>query len=237
MDSRETTGLCIGLLGAFRAEIAGVDLPGLHERHGREILAYLAVHYGKFVSNEVLLDTFIPDAQSSAALRQSLAHLRVALGEERSRLETYNGAVRLNLSRANCDLAGFDAAVAAGDSRQVVDRYDRLLEGWSGEWVERERRRRQERFLRALKGLAENALRISDCRDAADLLLRYLRYRPGEEWAWIGLMGFPGKRRGAHCGVADISELYYSLSGAPPFGHTARNAAPRRRSQRLGEGV
>ena len=122
MESATTTGLGITLLRGFHAEQDGVDLLDLHERHAREILAYLAVSYGQFIPNETLLHQFIPGA-SSAALRQSVAHLRACLGNERDRVETYNGQVRLLLSPTECDLAFFEAALQSDHLKQAVAKH------------------------------------------------------------------------------------------------------------------
>ncbi|MCW3050986.1 MAG: hypothetical protein JWN14_156 [Chthonomonadales bacterium] len=189
MGGSRQAGIRITVFGALRVQIEGADLDGLHERHTREVLACLALNYHTFVSSDTLLDRFFSEASSPAALRQSLSHLRGLLGSERERIEVYNGAVRLRVGPAECDLVQFDTALQEGDLATAVRLYQGpLLEDWSDKWIDRDRKRRHEKYLQALKRLAEEKIQEGDPATAIPYLDRYVRYLSGEEWAWVSLM-------------------------------------------------
>ena len=189
MSSETQSALWIEVLGEFAARQNGVPLEGLHERHGRELLACLSVQYGRFVTNENLLNRIGSEEAGEGVIRQSLSQLRHLLGAQRDRLEVHNRQVRIVLTAGECDLAQFDQAIHEENLPAIVRLYrGRVLEGFEGAWLDKERLRRHEQFLRAAKHLASSCRAHGDFAEAVIVLKEYLKYQKIEEWAWVELM-------------------------------------------------
>src|SRR5262245_19121397 len=113
MEFHDRQALKIRLLGPVEIQVDGQLLPGLHLRKGHWLLALLALRAGREVRREWLAETLWPDSlpeEASASLRQSLAHLRRALGPAAARLTSPTPrTLRLHLARPEVDVQAFDA--------------------------------------------------------------------------------------------------------------------------------
>jgi predicted ATPase/DNA-binding SARP family transcriptional activator len=178
--THDSNPLSINLLGPFDVRVRGEPLRSLRSRKGQWLLSLLVLRDGREVQREWLADTLWPDSlteEAFASLRQSLADLRRALGDEASRLQSPTSrTLRLELSGAGVDLLAFDAAISRGDPaalEHAVSLYrGPLLEGCAEAWILPEREAREQAYLQALEALAAAAMAGGEPAQAASYLRR-----------------------------------------------------------------
>jgi predicted ATPase/DNA-binding SARP family transcriptional activator len=183
----KASGLAIRLFGPMEVRLGSRPLPRLRSRKGLWLLALLALRAGRDVERRWLAETLWPGDDTTAArhsLRQSLHDLRLALGPEAHRLAgDAVRTVRLDVEGAFVDVLVFDAALArgagapeawgtaerrgAGAERSEVVRpaletavqlyRGPLLEDCAEDWVQPERRPREQGYVAALERLAAAA--------------------------------------------------------------------------------
>src|SRR6266508_1997000 len=132
------------------------------------LLAYLAAATPRGMQRrDTLLPLFWPDqdqGHARTALRQAIRVLRGALGAE-AIAGRGDEEVGLDLGRVWCDVAAFDRAIEAGQTREAMDLYrGGLLEGFFisdapefERWLETERARLRDAAARAARLLVERA--------------------------------------------------------------------------------
>ncbi|MBC8139002.1 MAG: hypothetical protein H8F28_24260 [Fibrella sp.] len=172
--------LHLQLFGAPSIEVNGVPM-SLRHRRAVLVFALLVLRGGRPLSRQVLSDSIWhdhdPDA-ASVSLRRALADLRTLLGPEAYRVSSTDRR-ELGLDITDdfaCDLLAFDASTHRferdGDlaaATVATDLYrGPLLEGWSDECLEPERRHRRESVAVMLEALARKALH--DQREPSEVL-------------------------------------------------------------------
>ncbi len=186
----------IRMLGPLDVWVNGEQLKPLRSRKGAWLLALLAMRGGREVERNWLEAVLWPDAPSekaSASLRQSLADLRRALGDDARLLQSpCPRTLRLDVSASEVDVLAFDQALARGDadSREEALALYRgaLLEGCTEEWVVQERDLREQAFLSALEDAAAHDVSRGDAQQAISRLRRAVAADPLRESAQRGLM-------------------------------------------------
>jgi DNA-binding SARP family transcriptional activator len=194
-------------LGGFALEVgdAPVRLPALRPR-ARALLLLLAIHHGRDVHRERLIDTLWPDAPAAAGthrlqvaasnVRQSLA--AAGLGDQTVR--RHADAYRLELSGAWFDLAEFEdrsqrgqRAAADGDPGAAVTHWSAALELYGGEllpevgpaeWVLAERDRLRLAAAEAALGIA-GLSRAESPADAVRAAQRAVDLDPLRDSSWL----------------------------------------------------
>jgi predicted ATPase/DNA-binding SARP family transcriptional activator len=162
--------ISVKLFGHPSVEING-SLRSLRHRRPMLILCLLLARQGRPIARMALSEAIWPEFDSdsgSVNLRRAVADLRLLLGSEASRLEAVD---RRELSfrvdeTLTCDLLNFDVAAhrfertaALSDAREAASLYTgTLLDGWTDECLEPERRYRQEAAAEMLEALARDAL-------------------------------------------------------------------------------
>jgi serine/threonine-protein kinase len=174
------------------------------------LLAYLAIITPRrFHRRDALLGMFWPELDQNharAALRRAIYFLRQALGDE---VIIGRGDEELAIQEEGfvSDVAGFEAALAAGNFAEAVDLYrGDLLEGYFvsqapefERWLDLERVRLRDRAAHAVKALTEEAERRGDVGQASAWALRLTALSPFDEVAFrrlVGLMEQSGDRAG-----------------------------------------
>src|SRR3954453_22750422 len=113
----------VRLFGNFEAQVHGRPFRRLRTRRGQWLLVLLVLRHGREVERSWLAGTLWPDSAETDALRslrQTLADLRDALGEEAPRLASPTArTLRLDLVGAEADVVTFDAAVSRGDAASL----------------------------------------------------------------------------------------------------------------------
>ena len=174
------------------------------------LLAYLAINTPRrFHRRDALLGMFWPEldqGHARAALRRAIYFLRQAIGDDvivgrgDEELAVQDGFVS--------DVAGFEAALAAGNFAEAVDLYQGdLLEGFFvsqapefERWLDVERVRLRDRAAGAVKALTEEAERKGDIAGASAWALKLASLSPFDEAAFrrlAGLLERGGDRAGA----------------------------------------
>ena len=192
----EASTLAIKLFGAIEVRVEGIPMPSVRSRKVQWLLALLVLRPDREVERAWLAGVLWPESAPSQALfnlRQTLSHLRSALGRSETRLRSSTArTLLLDLTGASVDVIAFDAAVAQGDRaalEQAIALYGGpLLEGCSEEWVFSERQEREQRYLRALETLAEGAVARGEAAAAAGYLRRVIGMDPSREHAQRTLM-------------------------------------------------
>ncbi len=184
--------LAMRLFGPFDVRVQGTPVAHWHTRKCQWLLALLTLRHDRPVERSWLAGTLWPEStqsQAAANLRLSLTHLRHSLGAESYRLHASSAhTLGLELSGAEVDLLGFDAAMAQGDLvslEAAVGLYrGPLLEGCSEEWVMPEQQAREQAYLSALEQLAQAALGRGDTARASALMVEGLPLsrEVGEPW-------------------------------------------------------
>ena len=90
-----STPFRVWLFGTFEAQVHGRPLARLRTRRGQWVLALLVLRHGREVERSWLAGTVWPDSAEGDALqslRQTLADLRQALGEEAARADVAHRA-------------------------------------------------------------------------------------------------------------------------------------------------
>jgi DNA-binding SARP family transcriptional activator/TolB-like protein len=193
---------------AFMIELSLLGLQALRDSDGRELgslaaqpkrfalLAYLAIGAGAgFHRRDTLAAMFWPDLdQFSArrALRNTLYHLRDALGDEVI-VTRGDEAVSVDPVRLTSDVSRLEQAVAAGRCEEAVDCFrGELLAGIHfanageafEEWLSRERLRVVELVLLALRTLVDREEAAGNHLTAARWAQRACGLAPGDE-SWL----------------------------------------------------
>jgi predicted ATPase/DNA-binding SARP family transcriptional activator/Tfp pilus assembly protein PilF len=173
--SGRRAGLSLRLFGPFDVRLDGKPLPSFRTRKGQWLLALLALRGGKAVDRSWLAATLWPDAEESRALfylRRELSDVRRALGSQAQRIQSPSPQMLvLDLDGVDVDVLTFDEGIRDGGEEQLaaaVRTYTGpLLEGCTEEWIEPERRARDEEFLNAATRAAELAIIRGDFDGAA----------------------------------------------------------------------
>ena len=235
--------LTLGCFGRFQLEIAGreFDCTALKPRP-RAVLHLLAVHAGRPVHRERLVEALWPEADVAAGAR----NLHVAISTVRHFVEpeaTRGGslvlregdAYRLALpDDAEVDLWTFEAkmsearvARAAGDLRTAVAAYERALDRYAGEllpedgpaeWVVMHRERYRIAASDAAQALTELYLELRDPEAAARAGERGLQIDPYRDAQWrlvITALERAGDRAAAARARRDYAAMLADL-GLPP---------------------
>ncbi len=183
----------IECFGGFRLAVdrVPIDLTALRPR-ARSLLKLLALHAGKWVHREVLVEALWPEAAGDAGVKNlhvAVSSLRHVLGT--GLIEREGEAYRLGVKATDSfDLAEFGRAVAAvstaadaDDSESCLSALDRLTDLYRGdllpeegpaEWVIEERDRCRFAAVDAVGRAAACALRAGDSERAAKLCRRGL---------------------------------------------------------------
>jgi DNA-binding SARP family transcriptional activator len=168
----------------------------LPSRKGAYLVALLALRHDREVERSYLAGLLWPDSEQEKALfnlRQTLLHLRQALGSEAWRIAApARHTLRLDLRDAVVDVVAFDAALARNEPhalRSAVALYrGPLLEGCDEEWVFSIRREREHAFLAVLEHLAAYSAAEGDYTAATGYLHRVIAVDPLREGAYRSLM-------------------------------------------------
>ena len=175
------------------------------------LLTYLAITLPRrFHRRDALLGMFWPELDQSharAALRRAIYFLRQALGDD---VIVGRGDEELAILEEGfvSDVAGFEAALAAGNFADAVELYrGDLLEGYFvsqapefERWLDLERVRLRDRAADALKALTEEAERAGDLTRASTWAMRLTALSPYDEAAFrqlARLLERSGDRAGA----------------------------------------
>jgi DNA-binding SARP family transcriptional activator/TolB-like protein len=175
------------------------------------LLAYLAIALPRrFHRRDALLGMFWPELDQSharAALRRAIYFLRQALGDD---VIVGRGDEELAIREEGfvSDVAGFEAALAAGAFAEAVELYrGDLLEGFFvsqapefERWLDLERVRLRDRAAEALKALTEEAERSGELNRASAWAMRLTALAPFDEVAFrqlARLLERSGDRAGA----------------------------------------
>jgi serine/threonine-protein kinase len=174
------------------------------------LLAYLAITTPRrFYRRDALLAMFWPEldqGHARAALRRAIYFLRQALGDD---VIVGRGDEELAIQESGfvSDVAGFEAALAAGNFAEAAELYQGdLLEGFYvsqapefERWLDLERVRLRDRAAGAVKALTDGAERKGDLAKAAVWAQRLTGLSPFDEVAFrrlAGLMEQSGDRAG-----------------------------------------
>ncbi len=175
------------------------------------LLAYLAAATPRGMRRrDSLLPLFWPDqdqGHARTALRQAIRVLRGALGAE-AIAGRGDEEVGLDLGRVSCDVAAFDRAIEAGQTREAMDLYrGGLLEGFFvsdapefERWLETARARLREAAARAARALVERAETHGHVTTAVQWARRAAQLEPNDEAAvrrLIVVLDHHGERAGA----------------------------------------
>jgi DNA-binding SARP family transcriptional activator len=192
------SSLSIRLFGSFELRLHGDALPDACPRKGRSLIALLVLRNESGYERDEMARKLWPAAEdlesARHSLRQMLTRLRDALRPEAERLQSTAGGrvLRLDLRGAEVDLIAFDQAIRRGDAAslgQAVGLYrGALLEGWPDELFGRERAARRQEHLKALYGLAADALSRSERAVAARFLALAVTEDPDDQRAPCALI-------------------------------------------------
>lgn len=195
-DDDAAPPLEINLFGPVSIRVRGIDLPPLPSRKAGYLLALLALRHGRDVERSYLAGLLWPDSEQAKALfnlRQTLLHLRQALGSEAWRISApARHTLRLDVRGAAVDVVAFDAARTRREPdalRSAVALYrGPLLEGCDEEWVFSVRREREHAFLVALELLAAHVADDGDFAAAAGYLRQIIAVDALREGTYRSLM-------------------------------------------------
>ncbi len=207
--------LALSMLGALQVTLDGQPVTGFESVKARALLAYLAVESGRAHSRDHLAGFFWPDQPDLAArtnLRQTLANLRLALGDRISPAEPFlrvsRESVQFNPSSDHwLDTAAFTALLAAcvqhphrrpHTCKTCMARLEQAAALYRGsfldqfsvddsapfeEWVLAKQEHLRRRALDALARLAEYDLRRGIYDQALGHAMRQLQFDPWSEQA------------------------------------------------------
>ncbi|MGB5831997.1 MAG: BTAD domain-containing putative transcriptional regulator [Thiohalocapsa sp.] len=196
-----STTLHIQVLGGLRVERNGATIP-LPTRKAAALLAIVAMPPGTLITRDRLADLLwsrSAQAQARGSLRQAVAQLRKALGDESgSLIETVGNGLRLASQGVEVDAVTLERALTAG-SPADLERAERLhrgefLEGLAIEepafeaWRTTEARRLHLRVLRGLQALLAHQVDQGDLEASLDLGERLVQMEPLAEETYQALM-------------------------------------------------
>jgi len=207
------------MLGRFHLVYQGQVVSTVCTSRLQTLLSYLVLNAGAVQSREYLSFLLWPDSSESQArtnLRQLLHHLRAALPEPESFLETGTQTLRW---RSNADFSldvrEFETAVSRANEaekvgnpiaeREMLERAAEmyrgdLLPGLYDEWIEGERRRLSEKHIEVLNRLVSLLEQKRDFLLAIQYAERLMRLEPLREASYQHLMhlhALNGDRAGA----------------------------------------
>lgn len=181
-------------------------------RKSKYLFAYLALHAGRDVPDEKLMDLFWPDhppEKSRQSLYAALSHMRKALeavvpGETDRVVLARKGFYRFNDDRPFfLDVAEFERQVEVGQTRQREGRYEEavaayqkaealyegeFLEGYYGDWALYVRDEMEREYLEVLERLMNYFFNKKRFEVAADYAQRLLRQDPCHQDAHLQMM-------------------------------------------------
>lgn len=169
--------LKLRLFGPFDARDGEAALPGLSEhRKATQLLALLALHSGRELSNEWLTAQLWPDNVRLDNLAQAVVHVRRALGGSANRLIARGGKLRLDLENADVDIrrlgrAWEDRANGLAALHASVDILQgSLLQDWYDDWVLDARAQWAQTSSAVLNLLFEDCMSSGDLRRARQMV-------------------------------------------------------------------
>ncbi len=169
--------LKLRLFGPFDAREGEAPLPGLAEhRKATQLLALLALHAGRELSNEWLTTQLWPDNTRLDNLAQAVVHVRRALGGHANRLIAKGGKLRLDLADADVDIrrlerAWEDRAPSLGPLYASADILQgSLLQDWYDDWVLDARARWTQTGAAILNLLFEDCMATGELRRARQMV-------------------------------------------------------------------
>src|SRR5437660_10525753 len=185
-------GLRLWLLGRFRAEVGGQELPGRRWR-GRKacsLVKLLALASRHRLHREQLMDTLWPDLPPDAArsnLRKAVHFARQAIGAEA--LRSGEDSVWLEPDGLWVDVDAFQAAIATGDATSALGlfRGDLLPDDRFELWAEERRELIRMQLLRLALGLAAELEQGEALGRASWVLERLVELDPLSEEAHLRL--------------------------------------------------
>lgn len=187
--------LQVKLLGGFEASLESGDRIALKGRKPRALLALLAISPGTAVSREKLTSLLWSDRgdeQARGSLRQALAELRRALGDnDGARLKADRDNLTLDPESTVCDAVELEE-LAVGEGRGGLERAAELYRGdlldgigigdpGFEDWVTVERARFRELAQDGLRRLLENQTRREALADAVQTARKLLSLDPLQE--------------------------------------------------------
>lgn len=178
--------LKIGILGPFRAVVAGVERR-IASHKQRQLLAELAMGRGRPMSRDDLFLALWPDSDEQHArdsLRHALWQLRRELGPAAGMLLAQGGRLALDQQVA-IDVVAFEQSASGqrpDDLQAALDVYrGDLCRELTSEQAEIERERLRRLFVAAGDRLAASELEAGDSASAAETARRVLRHDPYRE--------------------------------------------------------
>ena len=194
--------LQIRLLGGFEASLGDGKPLALKGRKTQALLAVLAVSPGTALSREKLTNILWSDRgdeQARGSLRQALAELRRALGEDDSLYVVADrDSVMLETKHLDCDVVKLEQLVGigtVGNLEQASELYrGDLLDGIGvtdpsfEDWLTGERARLSELTQRAMNGLLEKQTEAGEGDKAVSTARRLLALDPLQEQVHRALM-------------------------------------------------
>ena len=199
--------LRVKLLGPFRIflEEREIEESAWQRKKALAILKYLVFHHGKKIQTEVLLETFfenLPVDTAQVSLRKAMSTLRTGLEpglpakSKSAYLKAGKGAYTFTLPQKSVvDAFRFEDLLAAaakteksGAMGDALAAYQAAAALWNGvfleddlyePWTDGPRERYQERYLQALRKIAEHAFHAVDfngCLEALDKILQVNRW-------------------------------------------------------------
>ncbi|GAA4099372.1 AfsR/SARP family transcriptional regulator [Nonomuraea soli] len=200
----------------FTIEVDGVPVElSPVRRRARTLLRLLAMHAGRPVHRESVVDALWPQERAATARRG----LHVAVSSLRGYLTAHAGhplvdrvgeAYRLVLPEGGgCDVALFRAAIKAGHHRVAVELYggDLLPQDGPAEWVVQERSMLRHQAATAAVRLAAAELERGEPAAAVEAATRGLELDRYHDGAWRLLIE-GNRRRGDQLGLAAARRRY-----------------------------
>jgi len=178
------------LLGGFTVVVDGVERPGPEGKPARSVLAWLALHPGEHERARIAGQIWPGDL---IAARRGLRNALSLLLKEIPQLKPYLVITRYTLGLVahgvRTDVAGFETAVANGDSEQAIAlARGPLLPGLGGEWLDRLREDLSDHERTVLVVLEERALSRGRPDRALELARRRHALHPLDEAAVLAVM-------------------------------------------------
>jgi DNA-binding SARP family transcriptional activator/TolB-like protein len=190
--------ISLRLFGGASLERDGQALSGPPaQRHRLALMALLCVSHPLPLSRPKLMGYLWPERDERHArqlLNQALHILRKTLGD--GAIVSAGDELRLGAPPIECDVHGFEDALAEGDTARAADLYaGPLMDAFFLDdapeferWLDHERERLRRDWRRALGGLAEERLAAGDAEAAAECSRRLLADDPYDARATVGLM-------------------------------------------------
>jgi len=194
--------LQVRLLGGFEASLESGDRIALKGRKPQALLALLAISPGTAVSREKLTSLLWSDRgdeQARGSLRQALAELRRALGDnDGARLKADRDNLTLDLESTVCDAVELEE-LAVGEGRGGLERAVELYRGdlldgigigdpGFEDWVTVERARFRELAQDSMRRLLERQMRAGESDNAVSTARKLLLLDPLQESVHRALM-------------------------------------------------